>query len=322
MNFENFFQKIAKELLFDPNDFDTVVEADICTGSFNLAGWDLIKNFLTLDWFKGGTCRLLVGKQYKTDYKELYESITWGLLPVNREKVLSVLREALEQRRLIIKYDTKNQIHAKIYLFRRSNLSSSKHISYTGSSNLTKTGLTSDGEFNLRVSNHSEAQELVTRFEGYWNRSSCVDCSKGLQALAAAELFGLEKFSFKNDDEWLEIPAEVYNFAHNILTNMDEYLFGSSDLVLDAEIKNYAENWKALPKVMVPVVDYPYWQEIERLIAEDEKIFHKLGAKDYLIESEYIEEAVKDIIYAMNGTSIGEASFNYNVHRMVAADDS
>lgn len=182
--------------------------ADFCVGYFNLRGWKSIDELI--EKWAGGSgqqCRLLVGMQ-RLPQDELRE--TYSLLPhedqMSNQAVIRLKRRLAEEfraqltigaptdgdevglRRLagqlkagkvVVKLHLRHTLHAKLYLCFRSD-PNNPVTGFLGSSNLTLSGLSKQGELNVDVLDHDATQKLAKWFEDRWTDKWCVDITKEL----------------------------------------------------------------------------------------------------------------------------------------------
>jgi hypothetical protein len=178
--------------------------SDFCVGYFNLRGWRRIDHLIEQwDGGPGKQCRLLVGMQ-KLPQQELRELLTCDgaheldnataaslrrRLAADFREQLTVgfptnedeagLRRLLAQLRagkVSVKLFLRHPLHAKLYLTYRSD-PVNPIIGFLGSSNLTLSGLSKQGELNVDVLDSDATKKLSLWFEDRWNDRWCVDIS-------------------------------------------------------------------------------------------------------------------------------------------------
>ena len=202
--YDNIENVLSDELT---NAFNTAYKADICVGYFNLRGWNSFESYVNK--FIGGEdeqCRLIIGmhatpqqlirnyyskaKQESIDNqtavrlkRELAEEfrtqLTLGYPNNSDEKTLKQLAEQLRSEKLKIKLFVAHHLHAKLYLIHRHD-KFQPILSYLGSSNLTFSGLSHQGELNIDVPDKDAANKLVNWFEERWDDRYCLDISHDL----------------------------------------------------------------------------------------------------------------------------------------------
>lgn len=202
--------------------------ADFCVGYFNLRGWKLIDDFIE-KWHggEGNCCRLLVGMQKppqdelrnflslsnkesfvdqqtalrvkKKLAEEFREQLTIGTPNNEDEKALRKLARQIKERKVIVKLYLKHTLHAKLYLLFRTDLDN-PITGYLGSSNLTFSGLSLQGELNIDVLDHDACSKLAQWFEERWKEKLCVDISN--------ELIGIIENSWAREE--LIPPYHIY----------------------------------------------------------------------------------------------------------------
>ena len=185
--------------------------ADFCVGYFNLRGWRSIDDPVE-EWAGGAghCCRILVGMQRlpheelraarslssdrpeldnqtalrfkKRLAEEFREQLTFGA-PTNQDEAgLRRLARQIVARKVVVKLFLRHPLHAKLYLLFRSD-PVNPTVGYLGSSNLTQSGLSLQGELNVDVLDHDACQKLASWFEERWNDRWCVDISDELAAI-------------------------------------------------------------------------------------------------------------------------------------------
>jgi superfamily II DNA or RNA helicase len=182
--------------------------ADFCVGYFNLRGWRQID--ADIEQFEGGdgqACRLLVG-MYRLPKEELRQALAIGVEPERidqgqalrlqtlmaqefrqqltygapsaaDEEGLQRLRSQLLAQKLQVKLFLRHPLHAKLYLIYRRDRAT-PIISYVGSSNLTLSGLRSQGELNVEVVDRDDTSKLEQWFEERWGDRFCLDITEQL----------------------------------------------------------------------------------------------------------------------------------------------
>jgi hypothetical protein len=182
--------------------------ADFCMGYFNLRGWkELDARIESWPGGEGHQCRLLVGMQ-RLPQEELRESLaivrrdgkldnqtanrlkkrlaedfrkqlTFGVPTDQDEAGLRRLASQLKSKKLVVKLFLAQTLHAKLCLcFRPDPIN--PIVGYLGSSNLTLSGLSQQGELNVDVMDHDAGLKLSNWFEDRWNDRWCVDISSEL----------------------------------------------------------------------------------------------------------------------------------------------
>jgi len=182
--------------------------ADFCVGYFNLRGWKSIDELIE-KWTggEGQQCRLIVGMQ-RLPQEELREA--YSLLPhdeqMSNQAVIRLKRRLAEEfrtqltfgaptdadetglRRLSsqlkagkvnVKLHLRHTLHAKLYLCFRPD-PNNPITGFLGSSNLTLSGLSKQGELNVDVLDHDATIKLEKWFNDRWNDKWCIDITKEL----------------------------------------------------------------------------------------------------------------------------------------------
>lgn len=195
------------------------LRADFCVGYFNLRGWkevaDTIENLpgATVQEGSGAArkavhrvCRLLVGMQkmpvdilresfwkdddYMMDQaeaarlkqrlaQEFKDQLIIGTPTNADERALRQLSRQLKDNKLAVKLHVNYPLHAKLYLA-YSGDTRIPVMGFLGSSNLTLSGLSKQGELNIDVLEQDAALKLSRWFDDRWNDRWCLDITKEL----------------------------------------------------------------------------------------------------------------------------------------------
>ncbi|MEG4408649.1 helicase-related protein [Microcoleus sp. MON2_D5] len=182
--------------------------ADFCVGYFNLRGWrrigDLIEAYMGN---QGACCRLLVGMQSlptdelnasfslishhsgidnnaiirlkKRMAEEFRQQLTIGAPSDIDEQGLRRLSYQIKTGKVIVKLFLAYPLHAKLYLVHRQD-PNSPIVGFLGSSNLTLSGLSKQGELNIDILDFDACNKLQKWFDDRWEEYGCVDISKEL----------------------------------------------------------------------------------------------------------------------------------------------
>ncbi|MBK5273699.1 MAG: NgoFVII family restriction endonuclease [Desulfuromonadales bacterium] len=205
--FDNISQQLLPALRAT---LETASHADFCVGYFNLRGWQSLDDLIEAwDPSQGQMCRVLIGMQRPPheEVRELYqirteendtildnarasqlrlrfaqhlrEQITFGIPTARDEAGLRQLAKRLRAGQLVVKLFLPYPLHAKLYLLFRQD-ANNPVTGFVGSSNLTLSGLSRQGELNVDVLDHDATGKLSGWFSDRWNERWCIDVSADL----------------------------------------------------------------------------------------------------------------------------------------------
>ncbi len=176
-----------------------VKRVDFCVGYFNLRGWGLVVD--QVDTLEGDfvyegdhrffrKCRLLIGMHQPTEelIRQLYteqplpdanfvsqckmevarnfrRQLQLGLPTKQDEFTLRRLSEQMKDEKVCVKLYLREPLHAKLYLAHRPDDNFNKIQAIMGSSNLTYSGLTKQGELNAEFGDSDSAEKLARWFD-------------------------------------------------------------------------------------------------------------------------------------------------------------
>lgn len=219
---------------------------DFCVGYFNLRGWKSIDD-LTANWpgGSGHQCRLLVGMQrlpqdelraglgmapeaealdnqtalrLKRKLAEEFRiQLTLGMPSNADETGLQRLAQQLRSGKVSVKLFLKHPLHAKLYLLFRTDLNN-PITGFLGSSNLTLSGLSKQGELNVDVLDHDATEKLAKWFEDRWTDRWCIDIT--------AELIDVIEESWAREETlapYLIYVKMAYHLAQEARAGLSEF---------------------------------------------------------------------------------------------------
>ena len=185
--------------------------SDFCVGYLNLRGWQAIDD-LVAPWNPdiGQVCRVLVGMQRPPyeEIRELYrqadetglidnatasrlktqfaahlrEQITLGIPTGQDEAGLRRFARQLRAGQVVVKLFLPYPLHAKLYLLFRDDVNN-PITGFVGSSNLTLSGLSGNGELNVDVLDHLGTEKLSKWFDARWADRWALDVSLELATI-------------------------------------------------------------------------------------------------------------------------------------------
>lgn len=205
------FKEILENVITEPG----IKRMDFCVGYFNLRGWDFIAdeiNELEGDYiYEEGerifrTARILVGMQRApeeiirmkyahhpfmpdADYvqkskrkiaEDFRRQLLIGETNAQDEYTLRLLLQQLIDKKVCVKLFLRNPLHAKLYIAHNPNSNIRKVYAFMGSSNLTYSGLTGQGELNAEMDDTGNAEYLSQWFNDRWEDKFSIDITDEL----------------------------------------------------------------------------------------------------------------------------------------------
>ena len=191
-----------------------VKRVDFCVGYFNLRGWNIVVD--QVDTITGDfvyeddkrifrKCRLLIGMHQPSDelIRQLYteqqlpdanyvsqcklaiahdfrRQLQLGFPTKQDEFTLRRLSAQMKDEKVCVKLYLREPLHAKLYLAHRPDDNFNKIQAIMGSSNLTYSGLTKQGELNAEFGDSDSAEKLASWFDDRWEDKFCLDITKEL----------------------------------------------------------------------------------------------------------------------------------------------
>ena len=214
----NIYDNIQNSLRNGLNSFlDNAMRADFCIGYFNLWGWNqlldqvnklsgacLPEGFGDAEDDSKYYCRVLIGMEKNID-QEMRDYFTEESLMDNAEatrlrkkqvvhfrnqltlwhpsnaveKALRKLSKQLRSGVVKVKLHLRYPLHAKLYLIHRNDKAAPTG-GFLGSSNLTMSGISSQGELNVDVVEQDAANKLSRWFQDRWDDQYSLDISLDL----------------------------------------------------------------------------------------------------------------------------------------------
>jgi len=204
------FDNISESLLNAlTNTLKSAQRADFCVGYFNLRGWKLLQSEIE-HWTgeENNRCRILVGMQRapQDELRQLFSLIPDGTNQIDQQKAVRLKRQIVEEfrrqlmvgaptnddeqglrdlarqlkaKKVVVKLFLRHPLHAKLYLLHKEDYNTPT-LAFLGSSNLTFSGLSYQGELNTEVSDYDACQKLNQWFEARWEDKWCLDISDDL----------------------------------------------------------------------------------------------------------------------------------------------
>ena len=173
---------------------------------------------------------------------------TLEYMPQSKKESLAVkkLIDLIRKKKLQVKVYTKEQLHAKAYIFELDN----KHlerVAIVGSSNLSISGIRQHAELNIRTAHPKDAQDVKEWFNRHWDDESCKEFTEDI-----ADILG---------DSWAgkeHIPNDVYGKAviHEHEDILDDFLFDDIKSDLKDTLELFSFQKKAVSDAIRKLENY------------------------------------------------------------------
>ena len=204
--FDNISEPLSQALV---STLQSCQYADFCVGYFNLRGWRLLQP--SIEGWSGAEdnrCRLLIGMQRapQDELRQLFSLLGNDGDQVDAQRVVRLKRQIIEEFRrqlmlgaptnqdeqglrdlarqlregkVVVKLFLRHPLHAKLYLMHRADYTTPT-VGFLGSSNLTLSGLSYQGELNTEITDYDACRKLSDWFEARWLDQRCLDISTDL----------------------------------------------------------------------------------------------------------------------------------------------
>ncbi len=185
-----------------------VTRLDAAIGYFNLRGWSVLRDVVDILplALQPSTVRLIIGMQGRPDLDvrrfirssvgdeidnqtaqrlresaliDLKQQLEIGVPTTYDRRTLRVLRRQLAEGRVRVKLFLRTSLHAKLYLRHRDDIDNPR-TGFVGSSNLTFSGLSGQGELNVDVLDQDATDKLHRWFEDRWADRFSIDVTDDL----------------------------------------------------------------------------------------------------------------------------------------------
>ena len=200
--------QVLRAALLQSLQHPQTTRADFCVGYFNLRGWGSLAPAIE-GWSGQATncCRILVGmhvtpeaefrqtmqmipttkrpdfegakKQARQMALSFREQLTIGIPTAQDEQTLRQLAQQLQSGKVRVKLYTRQRLHAKLYLCHQADRRV-PIVGFLGSSNLTLSGLSVQGELNIDVVEADATAKLASWFDEHWDDALSIDITDEL----------------------------------------------------------------------------------------------------------------------------------------------
>ena len=127
------------------------------------------------------------------------------------------LKEIYKKKNVYVRFFTSDTFHPKLYIFGNTK-------AFIGSSNLTKSGLTTNQEINISIeSDNHNFNNLKKCFDDYWDSAEVLDDNI------------IEKYS-KIEEEYYNVDIQIKNFKQKLQEEIGDFKFDNITTVTNSKI--------------------------------------------------------------------------------------
>ena len=228
------------------------------------------------------------------------------------QNAVTKLVELIKKKKAQIKVYTKDQLHAKAYIFELDNRQLSK-MAIVGSSNLSISGIKEHTELNLRTNHPGDSEKLLEWFDRHWNDPSCQEFTQEIADIIdeswvakhspndvydKAVLYEHKEMFDDTGDDDIQTGEELFDFQKTAVSNaikkLDKYggvmiadVVGTGKSYIGSAIlKHLKENNRSKPLIICPPHLKEMWQDYMRdfeVYCEIESRY-KIGMEDNILK--------------------------------------
>ncbi len=222
----------------------------------------------------------------KTAKEEVKKTLEYMSQTNEDQKATAKLAELIKKKKVQVKVYTKDQLHAKAYIFELDNRQLSK-MAIVGSSNLSMSGIKEHTELNLRTNHSGDSGKLLEWFDRHWNDPSCQEFTREIADIIDESWIAkhspndvYDKAVLHEHEELFEEPdgvdektRELFDFQKTAVSNaikkLDRYggvmiadVVGTGKSYIGSAIlKHLKENNRSKPLIICPPHLKEMWQE-------------------------------------------------------------
>ena len=244
---------------------------------------------------------------------------TLEYMPQSEKELLAVkkLIDLIRKKKLQVKVYTKEQLHAKAYIFELDN-PHMERVAIVGSSNLSISGIKQHAELNIRTAHPHDAQEVKEWFDRHWDDESCKEFTEDIADILEYSWAGKKHTSSdvygkaviheheENPNEFLfdditsknGISFELFNFQKKAVSNAIKKLENYEGVIIAdvvgmgktfmgcAVLKHFKEKDRSKPLIICPPHLASMWEEHLKMFGVHGEIEsrYKIGMEDNILQ--------------------------------------